>query len=344
MARIDTGEWEEFVVGDLFPNIVKPPVLHARQIVESADGIPYVVRTKFNNGVKCRALPVSVVGPSPAGVITWGAENAAFFYQAERFLSGRDIYYIDTRGLSANACLFVAACLQTTARRYPYNYGLFPELLREERIKLPVNAEGAPDWARMDSLMAAIMEESASRLENLGKIGEADHRLDPRGWKPVEIGRIFDIRKGTRLTRAKMTPGDTPFVGATLENNGVTAYVGNGEHIHPGGTITVAYNGQKAAGKAFYQPKPFWASDDVNVLYPKFDLTEEIAVFLLPLIWEAGRPFSFDDKWGKETMEQTTLTLPVNAEGAPDWAFIDEFMRSEMNDAGAVLSALQSIR
>ena len=50
--------------------------------------------------------------------------------------------------------------------------------------------------------------------------------------------------------------------------------VGNTDHLHPGGVITIAYNGQKATGKAFWQPKPFWASDDVNVLYPKFDLTE----------------------------------------------------------------------
>lgn len=83
MAKIDTSGWKPFVVGELFPSMVKPPVLHARQVVETDEGIPYVVRTKFNNGIKCRVHPVSDVTPSPAGVITWGAENAAFFYQAE---------------------------------------------------------------------------------------------------------------------------------------------------------------------------------------------------------------------------------------------------------------------
>lgn len=113
MAKIDTSGWKEFVVGELFPNMVKPSVLHMRQVVEMDEGIRYVVRTKFNNGIKCRVQPVDNVEPSPAGVITWGAENASFFYQEEPFLSGRDIYYVDTRKYSANVCRFLATCLQT---------------------------------------------------------------------------------------------------------------------------------------------------------------------------------------------------------------------------------------
>lgn len=92
MVKIDVSQWKEFVVGELFPDMVKPSVLHMRQVVKADDGIPYVVRTKFNNGIKCRVRPVDEVEPSPAGVITWGAENATFFYQKESFLSGRDIY------------------------------------------------------------------------------------------------------------------------------------------------------------------------------------------------------------------------------------------------------------
>ena len=74
--EMDPANWREFRVGDLFQNIVKPVVLHTRQVVESPEGIPYVVRTKFNNGIKCRVQPVTGVTPSPAGVISWGAENA----------------------------------------------------------------------------------------------------------------------------------------------------------------------------------------------------------------------------------------------------------------------------
>lgn len=162
--EVDTSEWKEFRVGDLFQNIVKPEVLHTRQVVESMEGIPYVVRTKFNNGIKCRVQPVAGVTPSPAGVITWGAENATFFYQPEPFLSGRDIYYIDTREFNPFVCMFLASCLQTVVHKYPYNFGLFPDLLKEEKIKLPVITDSTPDWAYMDEYMRLKMESAETDL------------------------------------------------------------------------------------------------------------------------------------------------------------------------------------
>lgn len=341
MAKIDTSGWKTFVVGELFPFIVKPPVLHARQVVEADDGIHYVVRTKFNNGIKCRIRPVTDVTPSPAGVITWGAENASFFYQAEEFLSGRDIYYVDTRAYSATTCMFLATCLQTVAHKYPYNYGLFPDMLKDEQISLPVDASGKPDWVYMDEYMSAVMRESGACLDNIRKVKNESHQVNVSGWRQFSIGSLFEIEKGTRLTRAEMVDGDTPFIGATLENNGITARVGNIGHIHPGGLMTVAYNGQKATGKAFYQPIPFWASDDVNVLYPKFSLTECIALFLAPLFWEAGRPYSFGDKWSKDAMEDDCLSLPANASGKPDWDYMDKYMRTIMDNTKSDLATIQ---
>lgn len=162
--EVDISKWKEFRVGELFPNIIKPTVLHTRQVVESAEGIPYVVRTKFNNGIKCRVQPVAGVTPSPAGVISWGAENATFFYQPEPFLSGRDIYYIDTHEFNPLACMFLASCLQTVVHKYPYNFGLFPNLLKEEKIKLPIITDGTPDWAYMNEYMRLKMENAETDL------------------------------------------------------------------------------------------------------------------------------------------------------------------------------------
>ena len=108
-------------------------MLHAREVVEDENGIPYVVRTKFNNGIKYRVTETKKMTPSPKGVISFGAENASFFYQKENFVSGRDIYYINTRHLSEKACLFLVSCLDTLTDKYSYSYRLFPDLLKKER-------------------------------------------------------------------------------------------------------------------------------------------------------------------------------------------------------------------
>lgn len=168
-TAVDVSGWKEFEIGKLFPKIKKPPVLHNRQVIEDENGIPYVVRTKFDNGIKCRVQRSDEMKSSPAGVISFGAENATFFYQHEEFVSGRDIYYIDTQDLSDGACMFLTACLQPIARKYSYNYGLFPDLLKSEQIKLPVDSHGCPDWAYMDSYMRVFMQDAESNIEMLSK-------------------------------------------------------------------------------------------------------------------------------------------------------------------------------
>lgn len=93
-------------------------------------------------------------------------------------------------------------------------------------------------------------------------------KMDVTQWRYFTIENLFDVVKGTRLTKAKMKDGDVRFIGASSVNNGVTATISNAERLHPANTITITYNG--SVGEAFYQDKVFWASDDVNVLYPKF--------------------------------------------------------------------------
>jgi len=139
-------------------------------VTEDANGIPYVVRTKFNNGVKCRVRREDFMQPSPAGTISFGAENATFFYQEEEYVSGRDIYYIDTRHILPLACQFLTVCLQKVAQKYSYNYGMFPELVKQDAVLLPVNDAGMPDWEYMAGEMGKIHEETASRFVLLNNL------------------------------------------------------------------------------------------------------------------------------------------------------------------------------
>lgn len=107
-----------------------------------------------------------------------------------------------------------------------------------------------------------------------------DKMLDTSKWKPFVLSDLFEIKKGKRLTKEDQIPGDTVFIGATALNNGITAYIGQ-EALHEGNTISLTYNG--SVGEAFYQREPFWASDDVNVLYAKnFVLNEKLAMFFVP--------------------------------------------------------------
>lgn len=94
-------------------------------------------------------------------------ENATFFYQKSEWISGRDMYYIDTRGIDEYACLFITSCLQPIAEKYSYNYGMFPDLLKEEKIKLPANEKGDPDYVFMRKYMENVESKAHNVIKNL---------------------------------------------------------------------------------------------------------------------------------------------------------------------------------
>jgi len=164
-------------------------------------------------------------------------------------------------------------------------------------------------------------------------------RIDTTGWKSFQIGDLFDVRKGTRLTKANMRPGETRFIGSSAMNNGLTAMISNSENVHPANTLTVCYNG--SVGETFYQNKPFWASDDVNVLYPKFEMNMYVGLFIAPIIKAVSTRYNFIDKWKQEVMAVSEIKLPATSDDLPDYAYMDQYMRDVMKESEASLNNLR---
>lgn len=164
-------------------------------------------------------------------------------------------------------------------------------------------------------------------------------KIDTSKWMEFPISTLFDVVKGTRLTKADMRDGETNFIGASAVNNGITAHISNDEHIHPANTITITYNG--SVGEAFYQDSPFWASDDVNVLYPKFAMNRYIAFFIIPVLKKAGQKYAFIDKWKKEDMEKDCISLPVDENHQPDFSYMESYMKNREIAVSASLTKLQ---
>ena len=166
-------------------------------------------------------------------------------------------------------------------------------------------------------------------------------KVDINKWKPFTLNSLFDVVKGTRLTKQDMKEGSINYIGATAFNNGITNHIGNDEHIHPAGTLTVAYNG--SIGQTFYQEEPFWATDDVNVLYPKFDMNKQIAMFIAPLIKSVGRNYVYTDKWAIDDMRNSSIFLPVTEEGNPDWNYIESYIRQVEKNVQSTINQLFSV-
>ena len=148
-------------------------------------------------------------------------------------------------------------------------------------------------------------------------------------WKEFRVGDLFEIKKGKRLTSDEQTEGNTIYIGAIDDNNGVSAYIGQ-KPIHKGNTISLSYNG--SVGEAFYQPEPFWATDDVNVLYFKqnndYQFNSQIGLFVASILKKEKYRFSYGRKWILEGMRDTVIKLPVASDGTPDWKLMENYIKS----------------
>ena len=128
------------------------------------------------------------------------------------------------------------------------------------------------------------------------------------------------------MTDADKVEGKLPFIGAIDSCNGVSSYIDE-QPIHSGNVITVNYNG--SVGEAFYQPVPFWASDDVNVLYPNgWELNPAIGLFICTVIRNEKYRFSYGRKWKLDRMEESEIWLPSDNDGNPDWQYMEDYIKS----------------
>ncbi|MFT8933157.1 MAG: restriction endonuclease subunit S [Acetobacter syzygii] len=287
----------------------------------SLGGINFVGRSSQNHGVSGSVAPVEGIGPYEAGLITvalGGSKLLSAFVQEGPFYTAQNVAVLRP----FEAMTFeqkVYLCLAIRQNRFRYS-AFGREANRTLRTLLVPCVSTFPGW------ISDCRRERFSEALEAPQIADAGMAVDVTSWRPFMLGALFDIRKGKRLTKADMVAGSTPFIGASDAANGLTARVGQAP-IHEGGTISLSYNGSVA--EAFYQSEPYWATDDVNVLYPQgFSLTAASGLFVCTVIRREKFRFNYGRKWHLERMREAVIRLPVTSAGQPDWGFMERYMKT----------------
>lgn len=292
--------------------------LNAIKQVPAGEGVAFVSRQMGRNGISAYVAPIDDLEPAPAGDVSCalgGNGVLTTYIQEAPFYCGRDVAILRAKTpLTKQQTLFYCLCIKRN--RFRYNYG---RQANKTLAKLLVPS--------VDEIPAWVAEVDLDQIkEARGSLTDAKlPAIAPNNWRPFRYDALFDIKKGQRLTKHDMAEGGTPFIGAIESDNGYRQFV-NAAPNHEAGTITVSYNG--SVGEAFYQSAPFWASDDINVLYPKFDMSAYVAMFLCALIRREKFRFSYGRKWHLGRMKESIIRLPVDLTGEPDWAFMEDYIKS----------------
>lgn len=277
------------------------------------------------------------------------------------------VFTLIPKGFSLNneTGLYFVASLKFLSKIYSYDNMCSYAKISDMTVLLPVIENSNPnheytvndiDWKYMQKRIAELEQERIAELDAYLKVtGLNDYELTEQDKKILSLrvfsgekgtledgdkgeirlgtfkaSKLFDINKGKRLTKANMIAGNINFVGSSSSNNGITAKIGNTEHLHPAHTFTVSYNG--SVGEVFLQDDPFWASDDVNVwsFKPPYDkpYNQRVVEYIMTVVSQLKGKYSYTSKWTLAKMKEEILELPITPTGKLDLEYMDKYIRA----------------
>lgn len=350
--ELNVQDWKEFAVGRILS--CNTTVLSIKDILDDGN-IPFVSRTAENNGID-GYVSVEQSAITKGNCLTVGAEGIYSFYQQKDFATGNKVYTLRNDDINIYHYMFIATILNKEDYKYSYGRARIKSKLEEEIIKLPIkynndntpvidenrtysNKGYVPDWQFMEDFIKSLHHKPITTKVNNSNISE----LNIQGWTWFSLGKLFDIRKGKRLTSADQEEGNNNYVGAIDSNNGIANHIGQAP-IHEANTISLSYNG--SVGEAFYQSEPYWATDDVNALYSRYSgFNKQIGLFMTTVIRQEKYKFSYGRKWTLENMNNTDIKLPIQRDNngnpviddnrtysdngyIPDWQYMEDYINS----------------
>ena len=370
MSNVDTSSWKEFLITDLFELCPVKSKLTKLDLCNTG-AVPVYSSETSNNGINgyTDVAAQFIVNEKTPLYLVFGDHTRSMNIVDESFCVMDNVKVLKPKySVSAEALLYISTVWKKAIP--DLGYARHWSVAKDLSIKLPVKESEEIDWEYMQERITELEQERITELEQyLIATGLNDYELTDedkdilatkltgggvlqnsisgngclKETAEFKISDVFDLYKGKRLTKAEHTCGNTPFIGSTDSNNGVTGYIGQ-EPIFSGNAITISYNG--SVGQVFYQENDFWASDDINVLYLKNHVLNALLYgYLSGALKKAGSKFSYSYKWNLERMKETLIVLPIQTDAndipvidqnhtyhpdgyIPDWTYMEKYIRA----------------
>ena len=353
--------FREFKVGELFTLTGLKQVKSQKNVVESDDGVPFVIQSTKNNMVKChvdrQALLDGGENVYDGNAIVLGVTLPAVSYQelefgASQVITARRDDLNPMRGL-----YLVTAMRKALLPKYSYTNKPGIQKYKEDVIQLPVKpgtdevnyTEDDIDWAFMESYIQELEESYIQELDAyLKETGLDDYTLtdDEREvlerelvFKEFEVGELFDIVGNKQVKSQKYIVERTdgiPFVVQSTKNNMVKCHVDRqalldgGETVYEGNAIVLGV----VSPVASYQEHEFGASQSISLRADFLNPTR--GLYLVTVIRKViESKYSYTNLPGIQKYKEDVIQLPVKpgtdevnyTEDDIDWAYMDAYAR-----------------
>ncbi len=334
MKTLQECTWKEFHVEELF-SVKRGNANSVSSRQYNIGSTPLITASESTNGVYGFTQPQPTETTfSPTISINNNGSVGCTFVHSYPFIATSDVSVLEAKStVSLYALKFVSPILQQNCAKYSYGYKISNQRLKRQTILLPVTPDGTPDWQYMEDYMRAvehklltqalpILQERVNKQSNIQL-----PTLDKQNWKEFAIKEIFDtIQRGKRLKTDDHIVGNVPYVSSTAMNNGVDNFIGNMNGVRRfANCLTLANSG--SVGATFYHPYTFVASDHVTKLQST-TMNGYVYLFIATIVARLGEKYGFNREINDMRISRESLLLPVTPDGTPDYAYMENYMRS----------------
>ena len=341
------SNWKAFYFTEVFTEIQRGKRLKKADHTEG--DIPYVSSTSLNNGID------GFIGNDDGGIRRFencltlansGSVGSAFYHRYT-FVASDHVTKLKRDGLDKYAYLFLIPIINRLSEKYSFNREINDERIKREKLLLPATDKGEIDFAFMSAFMKDVEHNILNTTLKVFKERLNVNKCKIRGgvnWKNFLLRDLFPklvAGKSKGLNHIEKLDDGISYLGATNQNNGVLCFVNRDKNtIQKGNCIAFIRNGEGSMGYSVYKVEDFIATSDMTLGYNKH-LNRYTGTFITTIADRVRGKYNFGYKRSATRLSKEIITLPVDNNGSPDWAYMENYMRNIESEQ--ILKYLQSI-
>ena len=323
-------KWKEMYFIDIFDNIYIAKSTDQNKL--KVGNVPFIGRSSINNGLqgeyfvekekinKGNSLTISMVGEPKC------------FYQKYSFTCSQNILVLQNNefiNITNSKFLIPIIDNYLKAKGYGYGYPVGKERVLRNKLLLPVDKNNQINWNFMEEYIKERENKQREELKEYYKSILLDLVVCPEvlndvDWKEIFIEEVAEIYSGKDIYERERTIGNTPYITATANNNGIGYFVGNENKTMESECISVNRNG--SVGYAFYHCYEALYGNDTRKLKP-FIKNKYTALFITHAITSQKDKYGYGYKMGTGRLKRQKIMLPVS-DGEVNYKYMENFIKN----------------
>jgi len=325
-------EWKQFKLSALFE--IENCKCSKVSSLQEGD-FPYVGATNRNNGVLHFVKPIEklITKGNCIAFICDGEGSVGYsIYKSESFIGSTTVKVGRSTFLNKDIGTFVTTIADTVRSKYNFGFKRNEKHLKNEILMLPTTNKGEPDYKFMEQYMQHKKQEKQKEYQDFikNRLKELKNtpktvELNKKKWGEFFIEEIAEIISGQDIYAKERIEGNTPYVSATANQNGIGYFVGNENKTLESNCLSVNRNG--SVGYSFYHPYKALFGNDCRKLRLN-NPEKHIGLFISNQITRQKGKYGYGYKMGTARLKRQKIMLPINESSAPDYEFIENYMKN----------------